>query len=479
MPRAEIDRAWVVPALAIVLSITAMRLLLLAFDRTDLFVDETQYWLWGQQFDFGYYSKPPLIAWVIGGVTALAGSDAPFWVRMPGSILHAATALILAALAARIYGSRVALWVAALYMTLPMVSLGSLLISTDTVMAPFFAAALYFHRRLIESGALRFALLAGAMAGFAFLAKYAGVYFLIGVALAALFFREMRLGLGNALGLLLAFGLVIAPNVLWNLQNGFATASHTMDNVGWVREASPLAQLNPMGMAEFFFSQFGVFGPILFGALLWAALRPGPARPWQLLVFSIPAIAIVTLQALLDRAYANWAVSAYFAGTIVAVATMTGRTWLLWGSLAFNVIVAVVLPTITVLPELHLGRDEPIAARYLGRADLSEQILARAKAEGLPVIADRRDVLADLFYTGRDSGVQVFAVPPRGRPLNHYEQSYPMPDEMRGAVLYVGTTAPVCEGVAALGDPLDVAGGGYADTTIFVFKVDAGCLDAR
>jgi 4-amino-4-deoxy-L-arabinose transferase-like glycosyltransferase len=265
MPRAEIERAWVVPALAIVLSITAMRLLLLAFDRTDLFVDETQYWLWGQQFDFGYYSKPPLIAWVIGGVTALAGSDAPFWVRMPGSILHAATALILAALAARIYGSRVALWVAALYMTLPMVSLGSLLISTDTVMAPFFAAALYFHRRLIESGAFRFALLAGAMAGFAFLAKYAGVYFLIGVALAALFFREMRLGLGNVLGLLLAFGLVIAPNVLWNLQNGFATASHTMDNVGWVREASPLAQLNPVGMAEFFFSQFGVFGPILFG----------------------------------------------------------------------------------------------------------------------------------------------------------------------------------------------------------------------
>jgi hypothetical protein len=232
-------------------------------------------------------------------------------------------------------------------------------------------------------------------------------------------------------------------------------------------------------MAEFFFSQFAVFGPFLFGALLWAALRSGASRPWQLLVFSVPAIAIVTLQALLDRAYANWAVSAYFAGTIVAVATLIRRPWLLWASLAFNAIVALALPILTVFPDLHLGRDQPIAARYLGRVDLSQQILARAKAEGLPVIADRRDVLADLFYTGRDSGVKVFAVPPRGRPMNHYEQSYPMPVDVQGAVLYVGTNAPACEGVAVLGDPLDVAGGGYADTPLFVFKVDAECLDAR
>jgi 4-amino-4-deoxy-L-arabinose transferase-like glycosyltransferase len=67
---------WLAPAFAIVAAVTALRLVLLAFNRTDLFVDESQYWLWGQDFAFGYYSKPPLIAWVIGAVTTLAGSDA-------------------------------------------------------------------------------------------------------------------------------------------------------------------------------------------------------------------------------------------------------------------------------------------------------------------------------------------------------------------------------------------------------------------
>lgn len=53
---------WVTPAFAIVVAITLIRWGLLAFDRTDLYVDESQYWLWGQHFAFGYYSKPPLIA---------------------------------------------------------------------------------------------------------------------------------------------------------------------------------------------------------------------------------------------------------------------------------------------------------------------------------------------------------------------------------------------------------------------------------
>ena len=45
-------------AIAVVL-LTLYRVTFLWVDQTDLFVDETQYWLWGQEFRFGYYSKPP------------------------------------------------------------------------------------------------------------------------------------------------------------------------------------------------------------------------------------------------------------------------------------------------------------------------------------------------------------------------------------------------------------------------------------
>ena len=77
-------------ALAIA-AITLYRIALLPLATADLFVDEAQYWLWGQELAWGYYSKPPLIGWVIRAVTDLAGSDGAFWIRAPGPVLHGIT----------------------------------------------------------------------------------------------------------------------------------------------------------------------------------------------------------------------------------------------------------------------------------------------------------------------------------------------------------------------------------------------------
>ena len=466
--------SWLLPTIGLVAAITCARLVLLAFNRTDLYVDESQYWLWGQSFDFGYYSKPPLIAWVIGGVTWLAGSDAPFWVRAPFAVFHGATALILAGLAARLHGPHAALLVAASYATLPMVAVGSLLASTDTIMGPFFAAAIYFHARLLDSHRLRFAVLAGAMAGLAFLAKYAGAYFFIGVILGAVLVPAMRLSARQAAAMFATFVIVISPNILWNLSNGMATVSHTVDNIGWVRDDAVLGGINLAGLAEFFFSQFAVFGPVLFVALLVATRYKAN---WRLLVFVVPAIVIVCGQALMDRAYANWAASAYFAGTVVAVAVLRSRPKLMAASLVINGTIAVALPLLTLMPGLTMGRSEPLVVRYLGQAALSRQVLDLAAANAVPVVASRRDVLADLFYTGRDAGVAVYAVRPKGRPQNHYEQRYPVPSDLAGRVLFVTAKPPVCPGSPEPeAFPLDRAGGTYADVPLSAFLVGVECL---
>ena len=42
----------------------------LNFTTFNLFGDEAQYWLWSKELDFGYYSKPPLLAWFLFGHTA-------------------------------------------------------------------------------------------------------------------------------------------------------------------------------------------------------------------------------------------------------------------------------------------------------------------------------------------------------------------------------------------------------------------------
>lgn len=470
--------AWLPQAALVVGAVTLFRIVALWFDRTDLFVDESQYWLWGQHLDFGYYSKPPLIAWVIRAVTDIVGSDSPFWVRMPGSLFHGATALVLAALAARLFSARAAFFVALGYVTLPMATLGSILISTDTIMAPFFAGALYFHFRAAEEGRTRHAVLAGLCLGLAFLAKYAAVYFLIGAVLAQFFAPDARLTLRNWIALLAAFAIVILPNVLWNVANDLTTVEHTMDNVGWVRGASWISSLNPAGLAEFFFGQFAVFGPVLFAALLWCWFRPGRAR--SLVWFSVPPLAVVCVQALLSKAYANWAVAAYFAGIIIVVPLLLQRApRLLALSFIINGVVALLLPVLTMLAPAPEVNGRPLLARYLGRADLSRQILAEAEATGVKaIVAAERDLMADLFYTGRDAPFDLYALPHNGRARSYYEQNFVLPKEV-GRILLVASRAPVCDGQeVAPSRSLDTAGGAYAGRVISTFVVPSDCVDA-
>jgi 4-amino-4-deoxy-L-arabinose transferase-like glycosyltransferase len=473
-------KGWFAPAALIVAAVTLARIVALWFNRTDLFVDESQYWLWGQYPDFGYYSKPPLIGWVIRAVTEIAGSDAPFWVRLPGAWLHAATALILGALAARMFGRVTAIWVAASYVTLPFVALGSLLISTDTIMAPFYAAALLFYFRAAETRGAGAAALAGLCIGLAFLAKYAAAYFLLGAGLAAIFAPEARLSARQTVAMLVVFALTITPNVVWNLTHDFATVEHTMDNVGWVRGGAAFAGVNLAGMAAFFLGQFAVLGPVLFAALLWGWARGGIVQRRALTALSLPVLLIVCIQALLSRAYANWAIATYFAGLLIAVPFLVSRArWALWASLAVNGAIAVLLPLLTILAPWPEHRGKPLLARYLGQASLSRQILDMATAAGVKtVVASDRALLADLFYTGRDAGIAIRAPMPRGAPGNYYEQNFPV-SAADGPALYIGDAAPVC-GTQPLQPlaPLATGEGAYAGRSLSGFVVPEGCLDA-
>ena len=472
-------RGWLPAALLAVGAITLLRIVALWFNRTDLFVDESQYWLWGQNLDFGYYSKPPLIGWVIRAATELGGSDAPFWVRLPGALLHGMTALILGALGARLMGARAAVWVAVGYATLPFAALGSLLISTDTVMAPFYAAALLAWFRAMDSGRAGQAALTGFFIGLAFLAKYAAVYFVIGTALAAVFVPTARLSLRQTIAMLAAFAVTVSPNIIWNLTHDLTTVEHTMDNVGWVRGGAGFGGLRFGSLVGFFLSQFAVAGPVVFAALIWGWVRQRGPKAGALTALSLPVLVIVSVQALLSQAYANWAVATYFAGLLIAVAVLSGRgRWLLWLSLAINGAVCVLLPLLTILAPWPAPGDRPLLSRYLGQAALSAKIIEAAGAEGLTtVVATDRAVLADLFYTGRDSGLSIRTPAPKGQAKNYYEQMYPLTEEV--PVLFVSDVAPVCDGVQV--PPLrgfETTGGTYARRSIAGYRVAGGCLNA-
>ena len=47
----------------------------LNFTNFNLFGDEAQYWLWSKDIDFGYFSKPPFLSWIIRVYTEILGSS--------------------------------------------------------------------------------------------------------------------------------------------------------------------------------------------------------------------------------------------------------------------------------------------------------------------------------------------------------------------------------------------------------------------
>ena len=93
-------------ALIIMFAVTLWRVVMLYFNATDLFVDEAQYWLWGQNLDFGYYSKPPMIAWVDPALRRAVRFKRHLLGQAFGAALSLATGLVLMLATRRLLGPR-------------------------------------------------------------------------------------------------------------------------------------------------------------------------------------------------------------------------------------------------------------------------------------------------------------------------------------------------------------------------------------
>ena len=223
-----------------VLVLTLLLVAALATTGLELHGDEAQYWTWAQRLDFGYFTKPPLIAWIIAGATSVCG-DAAWCVRAPSPILHGLTALAVFWLTRAVFraDSRadwIGLWAGAIWITLPAVAYSALLVSTDVPLLLCWTVFLAAWRSLVDARSGREAwllvLVAGLALGTGLLAKYAMAYALVGIALHIAVDRDARALLRSVkLPALIGIGLlVLSPNLIWNLQNEFATVRHLGDN---------------------------------------------------------------------------------------------------------------------------------------------------------------------------------------------------------------------------------------------------------
>ncbi|MEO0989723.1 MAG: glycosyltransferase family 39 protein [Pseudomonadota bacterium] len=427
-----------VTSLGLIAAITAWRALCLAFNQLDLFMDEAQYWLWGQELAFGTYSKPPLIGWIIRAFTEVGGNS-EFWIRLPGPVLYGITSVLVAYLAVAVWQTPEAAWAGAAFAMLPGVALISLFISTDAALLTFVALALLALVRLSDTGGLVWAAVLGVAFGLGLMAKYA-MGFTIGLAVVAWTFRWLNRPSPVEASLLAGLTLLIfAPNVWWNLQNGFITLTHTAENAGWAGIA-----WNWSGVAEFLGVQLLSFGPVFAVAYLRGLVRPGP-RLWSMILFSATIFAAIAAQALIRKANANWVAPAFIAGAVLAVPWVVlywGRLWLGLG-LAVNAILAIALPLATVWPEAVAGLNA--LHRVEGVRALSEAAIEEAQRIGTTtILAEDRRVLADLVYRTEGTEMAVLAWPVTAVAQNHYQLTRPSTDGSEGALVVLVHRVPGC-----------------------------------
>ncbi len=394
-------RAYGVWTLTAVAAITAARLLWLSVQSAGLYPDEAQYWFWAQHLALGYYSKPPLVAWLIALTTTVFG-DGEFAVRLSAPLLHGVAAGFIYAIGTRLYDRRIGFWSALAYASLPAVSLSAFLISTDAVLMPCWAAGLYCFIRAREDGDWRWWLATGAGIGFGLLAKYAMAYWLISAFCFVLSRKDER---RNLRGLILALAvglLIVAPNLWWNANHGFVSILHVRDNAQFGG-----GLFHPLAFVKFVISQFGVFGPIMLAGLLMLCIRPfrlSGESARMLGWFTWPTLLIALVVSLLSRAEPNWSAPAYVSAVVLVTGTALTLGWrrTLAVSIALHFAAALVVfggSEALVLSGIAVPAQYDPLHRLRGWRTLGAQVSeALAANPGLKLMADDRELLAALIY---------------------------------------------------------------------------------
>ena len=342
----------------------------------DLSGDEAQYWDWSRNLDLSYYSKGPLVAYIIRASTELFGNTMPA-VRYPALVLGVMTSVVTYLLALKLFRSdRVALGTVLLYHVVPMFVAGSVLMTIDP---PFFfcwALATYLLTFAVFDGKRWAWLAVGGVAGVGFLAKYAMFLWFLPAAIVLLADRPSRRWLRTPwpYASLAVAALFTTQVIVWNARNGWVSAKHVGTQTGTSEGQFALGNV-----LELVLGQIGIVGPgmfvIMVGAVVYAftrrdrgdgsddaSRRGSPAAPPRaaaleyapangapnhprtdpfarqmrfLAIFGVTFFGLTFLTAFRAKVQMNWPAPAYFTLMILAAYFLSTRladraTWKPW-----------------------------------------------------------------------------------------------------------------------------------------------------
>ncbi len=385
--------------------LTAYRVLCLLQPHLVLFYDEAYYYHWSLNPDWGYYSKPPVVAWVIALCTWLFG-DNSFAVKLGAPLLYAGAAIFVYQIAEKLAGARAACLSGWVFLSSILVGYNSLFITTDAPLLFFWSATLWSFVMSQQQGqkVLGYWILTGLFCGLGMLSKYTMGALPLSLFLFLLSTESGRIQLrtpGPWVAAVLA-GAIFSTNIIWNFQNDFVAYRHTSEISGVSAD-----WFHPEKLLEFVAAQFLVFGPVWTWLLIrraWGQKKGALSSPALLWFCVLPLLTVICLQALLSHAFVNWAGPVYVAASIlvgISLASRQDRLWL-WAG-AFNLLLLSLFshwPIITDAVGVERDKSNDPYFRVLAWDQVAEEIAPLLEQDkDLLLTSDSRKLLAVLgFY---------------------------------------------------------------------------------
>jgi 4-amino-4-deoxy-L-arabinose transferase-like glycosyltransferase len=306
-------------AIFLLFALTCYRLWFIT--QMQLVPDEAYYWLWSKHLAASYRDKGPGIAWTIALGTKLFGNTV-FGIRFCAVMLSTATGALIFLLARRLYDDRVALWSLLVAAVMPIVAVGSILMTIDSLSVFFWALALVIFWKAIHRDKISDWFWLGLAIGAGFLAKFTNGVQLGCIGFFLLWSKEHRPLLFSRKMVVLgaAFAVSILPILWWNIQTGWVhvIALHSRSGV------TNTFQIHPLELLKFLGGQFGVVSPLFMAGMLVATValvltKHTDLRMRFLLSQFLPLYGLFAFFSLNKAGQPNWAAPALVTGIIFTV----------------------------------------------------------------------------------------------------------------------------------------------------------------
>jgi 4-amino-4-deoxy-L-arabinose transferase-like glycosyltransferase len=449
----------------------------------DLSPDEAHYWEWSRRLDLSYYSKGPMIAYLIYLSTSIFG-DTVFSIRIMAVIFSALSSILLYSLGKNLYDEKVGLSSAILLQIVPLFSAFGVLFTIDSPFIFFWILSLFLFSKaaniraaskesnsatdncfevadtpsltlpprgggqgwggnselrtqnsklssnsslITHHSSLVYWRFLGLSIGLGLLTKYNMVFFYPCAFLFLLLSKEYRkllLTKGPYIAFIISL-IVFSPVIIWNVNHEWITFKHT---AGQAHIAEGI-RISLKSFFEFLGSQFGVITPlllILMAVSVWRLRKKSEGA--FLFWFLVPVIAFFLLKSVQAKVQANWALPGYLSGIVAFSAFYMKRFHSEGKGIKILIAVAVLLPVIiTAVAHYPLIINLPVkqdpTLRLRGWKELGAEVtnIYERKSVNRPVFifSDRYQVSSELAFYVK--GHPVTYCINLGRRMNQYD----------------------------------------------------------